>query len=200
MGVGGPPFGAGRLGPGLGAWDPPPYVFGTSCVGPAVWEPPFGSMGPTIWFGPYRLHHCLEPCTPGTTCLGPWVVVSFGTTVWDHGCLGPTIWDHACLEWVFGTTVWDYTVWDHRLGPCLGPWVFGTHRFVWDHRVWDHECLGPTIWDHACLGPWFGTIVWDLRVWDLPFGAGRFGTMGVRDQLIGFVSFGTTDGTGCLGP
>ena len=90
-------------------------------------------------------------------------------------CVGP-----ACL-WVFGTTVWD-----HRLGP----WVFGTHRFVSDH----HGCLGPAIWG-SCV---FGTIVGTGPVFGTTFGSivwdHLFGTMGV------FVWDHAVFGTHNLGP
>ena len=156
MGVWDPPFGAGRLGP---------WVSGTSCLETmgvrdqlfGIWErvlrtswlgPPFGTMG--VWD-----HGC---GVFGTSCLGPWEFWTgclglclgplFGATgVLDHGCLGfgtMGVWDQL------GPLCWDYgclgpAVWDHRLGPCLGP-PFGT-MCAWDH------CLGMGVLAHRCLKP-----------------------------------------------
>ena len=121
-------------------WD----LFGGHRLGP------WGTV--CVWFSGYRLGP--------STCLGP---PSFGTTVWDYGCLGPTLWDHAS----FGT---------------MG---------VWDHCL-DHACLGPTmgVWDHWDPPPYgsLGSVVWDHTVWDHLFGTGclfrlepPFGTMRVWD-------------------
>ena len=57
---------------GTSCWDPPPYVFGTSCVGPfktIVWDHRFGPLfGSFVWDHVWD-HGC------------PW----FGTIVWDLG-------------------------------------------------------------------------------------------------------------------
>ena len=197
-------FGMGEL-----FWDhgcSGPWVFGTSCLGVfGIWD--HGCLGPStkrVWdqlrgtscLGPWVFgDHCLGLYRLGPSfgtmfdhaCLGP---VSFGTTIWDHGCLGPTIWDHACLGPWFGTIVGclrpPFGTEDHGcLGPavsCLGSFLdHGQFRFgsmvvgpfrtmgVWDPRVFGTMCLacvfgdqlfGP---DHGCLGLWvFGImVVWD---------------------------------------
>ena len=77
------------------------------------------------------------------------------------------VWDH----------VWDDTVWDHRLGPCLGP-SFGTMG-VWDppFPFGTMRCLGTHNLGPCVFGTMFGTIdVWDQLFGTIPFGTMRFGT------------------------
>ena len=131
----GPPFGATGVWT-MGVWGLGPWVFGTNldhCVGiMGVWDQPSG----TVWD-----HEFMGVWDRETSCLGQ----AFGTS-----CLGeslrPAVWDH----WVFGTMgVCDQlgttAVWDHRLGPCLGP-PFGTMG------VFGHGCFGPWVSQTSPLG------------------------------------------------
>ena len=212
-------------------------VFGTSCLGPTmkpavVWD--HGCPGTTVWdhgLGPAVLGVRPAVLGPsfGTTCLGPWVFVSFATTVWDHegthnlgtsfgimgvwgrafGTMGawdppPYVFATSVWDQLFGTIVWtmepavlffdhvwDHTVWDHRLGPCLGPFLFVYS--VWDHRL--RPCMFGTTF--RAMGVCF---VWDHRLGPGMFGTPQFGTMRVWDHNLGpSFGWGPTFGAGRLG-